>query len=35
MMMMLNDILIPTYTQMLGALSAWLGKADEISGGGA
>lgn len=33
--MLLNDILVPTYTQMLGALSAWLGKADEISGGGA
>ncbi len=34
-MMMLNDILVPTYAQMLGALSAWLGKADEASGGGA
>ena len=33
--MMLNDILVPTYTQMLGALSAWLGKADETSSDGA
>jgi hypothetical protein len=23
----LLDILVPTYVQMLGALSAWLGKA--------
>ena len=28
---MLNHILVPTYTQMLGALSAWLGKAEETS----
>jgi hypothetical protein len=27
--MMLRDILVPTYVQMLGALSAWLGKVDE------
>ena len=33
--MMLNDILVPTYTQMLGALSAWLGKAEETSSDGA
>ena len=32
---MLNDILIPTYTQMLGALSAWLGKAEETLSDGA
>ncbi len=34
-MMMLNDILVPTYTQMLGALSAWLGKAEETLSDGA
>ena len=33
--MMLKDILVPTYTQMLGALSAWLGKAGEIPSNGA
>jgi hypothetical protein len=27
--MTLLDILVPTYVQMLGALSAWLGKVDE------
>ena len=27
---MLNDLLLPTYVQMLGALSAWLDKADGI-----
>ena len=27
--MMLSDILVPTYVQMLEALSAWLGKIDE------
>jgi uncharacterized protein len=28
MMTTLKDILVPTYVQMLGALSAWLGKVD-------
>jgi len=27
--MVLQDMLVPTYVQMLGALSAWLGKAEE------
>lgn len=27
-MIMLPDVLVPTYVQMLGALSAWLGKAE-------
>lgn len=27
--MTLTDILVPTYVQMLGALSTWLGKVDE------
>ena len=27
--MKLQEILVPTYVQMLGALSAWLGKAEE------
>lgn len=27
--MLLQDMLVPTYVQMLGALSAWLGKAEE------
>ena len=27
--MTLQDMLVPTYVQMLGALSAWLGKAAE------
>ena len=27
--MTLTDMLVPTYVQMLGALSAWLGKAEE------
>lgn len=31
--MMLQDILMPTYVQMLGALSAWLGKVDEDAPG--
>ena len=30
--MMLRDILVPTYVQMLGALSAWLGKAEGLAG---
>ncbi|KQN06766.1 hypothetical protein ASE85_19175 [Sphingobium sp. Leaf26] len=29
--MTLTDILAPTYVQMLGALSAWLGKVDEAA----
>jgi hypothetical protein len=29
MIMTLQDMLVPTYVQMLGALSAWLGKAAE------
>ena len=34
--MILPDVLIPTYVQMLKALSAWLGKAEaQRSGGGA
>ena len=34
--MKLPDVLIPTYVQMLGALSNWLGKAEaQIPGGGA
>ena len=34
--MTLPDVLIPTYLQMLGALSAWLGKAEtQRPGGGA
>lgn len=34
--MMLQDILVPTYAQMLGALSVWLGKAEaQRPGGGA
>ncbi|SEQ22472.1 hypothetical protein SAMN05216548_103113 [Faunimonas pinastri] len=34
--MTLPDLLIPTYVQMLGALSAWLGKAEtQRPGGGA
>ncbi|NDV89473.1 DUF1993 family protein [Aurantimonas aggregata] len=34
--MTLPDVLIPTYVQMLGALSAWLGKAEvQRPGGGA
>jgi len=31
--MTLTDILVPTYVQMLGALSAWLGKVDEAAPG--
>lgn len=27
--MTLKDIFVPTYVQMLGALSGWLGKAEE------
>ena len=27
--MKLQEILVPTYVQMLGALSAWLGKAED------
>ena len=33
--MTLQDILLPTYVQMLGALSAWLGRADVERHGGA
>ena len=31
--MMLRNMLVPTYVQMLGALSAWLGKAEEAKPG--
>ena len=31
--MRLQDMLVPTYVQMLGALSAWLGKAEEARPG--
>ena len=33
--MTLQDLLVPTYVQMLGALSAWLGKAEAERPGGA
>ncbi|WP_326523525.1 DUF1993 domain-containing protein [Sphingomonas sp.] len=33
--MTLRDVLVPTYTQMLGALSAWLGKAEDQMPGAA
>ncbi len=32
--MMLFDLVVPTYVQMLGALSAWLGKAEAQMPGG-
>ena len=32
-MMSLQNMLVPTYVQMLGALSAWLGKAEEARPG--
>lgn len=32
--MNLSDVLVPTYAQMLGALSAWLGKAEAQRPGG-
>lgn len=36
MIMTLPDLLMPTYVQMLGALSAWLAKAEaQMPGGGA
>lgn len=28
--MTFTDILVPTYTNLLGALSAWLGKAEAL-----
>lgn len=31
--MLLQNMLVPTYVQMLGALSAWLGKAEEARPG--
>ena len=31
--MLLQDMLVPTYVQMLGALSSWLGKAEEARPG--